>query len=110
MAVNDKAKELAEAIKATAEFAELRQAKSVIDRDRNLKTGLEAFNKKQTELYNSKLGVKEMEARVAELNKSFSELAKIPEVDKYIKASKKFNDLIGKVYSSINSAVESGLK
>lgn len=110
MAVNDKAKELAEAIKATAEFAELRQAKSVIDRDRNLKTGLDSFNKKQTELYNSKLPVKEMETRVAELNKNFGELAKIPEVDKYLKASKKFNDLVGKIYSSINNGIESGLK
>ena len=110
MGLNDKAKEFIDSVKATPEFAELRQSRSVIEKNRVLKNRVDDFSKHQMELYASKISPREVEARMAELNKKFEDLSKIPEVDKFLKASKQFNDMMSKVYKSMNDSLEAELK
>jgi hypothetical protein len=75
-----------------------------------LKIEVDRFNKRQAELISSKLSAKEAEAVLAELNKKFGELSIIPEVDKFLRASQKFNELVATAFSSINNSIETGLK
>lgn len=110
MGLQDKARELVELIKSTSEFSQLKQARSVLDKNRSLRDEMEHFNKRQSELYSGKLSVKEAESRTAELNRKYSELSKIPEVDKLLKASKQFNDMLAKFYKTIGDSLEKELK
>lgn len=110
MSLNQKAKELTDEIKSTVEFLELKQAKALIEKDKSLKRELEGFNRKQEELYSSKITETEFKTRVEELNKKLSELSGIREVDIYLKASKRFNDMMAKVYKYINESIEADVK
>lgn len=110
MGINEKAMEFANIIKRTGEFAELMQAKTVIERNRALRNEVDQFNKQQLAVYSGKLSVKEAEARIAELNNKFGNLSKIPEVDSFLKASKRFNDMMVKVYKIMNESIETDLK
>lgn len=110
MSLNEKAKELAGLIMKTSEFNELKQSKNNVDKNNELKSKLEDFNKRQSSLINSKTPVKDAEAKVAELNKMFESLSKVPEMSKLLRAEKSFNDLVSKVYKNINEAIQAGLK
>ena len=110
MRLDDKAIELVNVIKATAEFAELKQAKAAIDKNKALKSELEEFDKKQHQLLEMKIPAKEAEARTAELNKKFGSLSKIPEVEKYLDASRQVGNMLSKLYKIINDSIESELK
>lgn len=110
MNLNQKAKELTDSIKGTREFMELKQAKANIDKNKDLKIQVEEFVKKQTELFTSNKPGKEAESKAAELNKKFETLSKIPEVDKFLKAGKVFNDMMVRTYKSVSDSLESELK
>lgn len=110
MSLNERAKGLAEDLKATKEFIELKQAKIEIGKDKTLKSEVEGFNKQQAVLFSGKLSAKEAEAKTEELNKKFGSLSKIPEVDRYIKASRKFNEMMENVYKSISDSIDRELK
>jgi len=110
MRLNDKAIEFVNAIKATAEFAELKLAKATIDKNKALRSELEEFNKKQQQLLETKMSAKEAETRTAELNKKFGSLSKIPEVEKYLEASRQFGSMMSNVYKTINESIDSELK
>lgn len=110
MGMKEKARDLMEEVRSTKEFAELKQAKSVIDKNKALKSQVEEFNKQQMLLYSGKLSAKEAEAKVAELNKKFGDISKIPEVDRFLKASKQFNEVMSKVYKSMNDSIDAELK
>jgi len=90
MGLKNKTDELAAALKATAEFAELKQAKSAIDRNRGLKSQFEDMKRRQTAFYSGRLSAKEAEAGLAELDKAFGQLSAIPEFSRYMEAAKKF--------------------
>jgi len=108
---NQKAKELAEILKNTKEFSELKLAKSNIDLNKNLKIKIEDFKKKEQELFKLAKSGKDTKARAEELNKIFYTLSKIPEVDQFIKAEKQFNDnVVVKAYKAINDSIDSALK
>lgn len=51
-----------------------------------------------------------IEAKVSELNRQFGSLSRITEVDRFLKASKAFNDMMVKVYKTVNEAVEADLR
>jgi cell fate (sporulation/competence/biofilm development) regulator YlbF (YheA/YmcA/DUF963 family) len=110
MGLKNKASELAEALKATVEFAELRQAKVVIDRNGSLKSEVEDLKRKQTALYSGRTSAKEAESRMTELNKAFGQLSAVPEFKKYMETSGKFNQLLQDTFKEINEAIEAGLR
>lgn len=110
MGLKNKAAELAEALKATPEFAGLRQAKAAIDRNRSLKSEVEDLKRRQTALYSGRLSQNEAESRMAELNKVFGELTGVPEFKDYLETSGKFNELLNETFRQINESIEAGLR
>ncbi len=110
MDLKSKASELAEALKATAEFAELKQAKEAVDRNRGLRSEIEALRRKQRALFSGRLSANEAESGMAELNRNFGQLTGIPEFDRYMEVSGRFNELLNRILRQINESVESGLK
>lgn len=110
MNMNEKARELANLIMRTNEYNELKQSKNNVDKNRELKSKLEDFNKRHISLLNSKISSKEAEDKIAELNKSFENFSKVPEMSRLLKAEKSFSELMSKVYKSVNDAIEAGLK
>ena len=109
MSPNEKAAELGKSIISTKEFAELRQAKQSIDRNRELKRELDQLFEKQREVY-SKVSSRDRESGASEVNKRFSALSKHPEVNVYLKASEQFNELLARTYKTIGDYIDSGLK
>jgi cell fate (sporulation/competence/biofilm development) regulator YlbF (YheA/YmcA/DUF963 family) len=110
MGLSEKTRELAETIKLTKEFNELKQAKAYIDKNTSLKNEVEEFSKMQLQLYSGKLSSREVETKAAELNKTYTSMSKIPEIDRYLKATKQFNDIMTNVYKSINEYISMNLK
>jgi cell fate (sporulation/competence/biofilm development) regulator YlbF (YheA/YmcA/DUF963 family) len=110
MNVNESSIALAEAIKTTAEYSKLKQARSVIWGKPNLKKEIEEYNLSQKQLYNNRAPSKEIESKVQQLKTKYDNLLKNPEVDSYIKALNGFNELISKVYKNINQHLDNGLK
>lgn len=110
MNIGDKAKELTNAVMGTKEYTELKQAKSVIDKNKELRSKIEDFKKKEDALYKGKLSSSEAQKRATELNKIFENLNSIPEVNRFVNAEKSFNDMLQKVYRQVNDTLEASLK
>lgn len=110
MGLNEKAVELAVNLMNTAEYSELKKAKMYIDSNKGLRAELENFNKKQMNIYMDKYSENEAKSNIMELNKRYEELSKIPEVDRYLKASAKFNELLSGAYKIINDTISKSLK
>ncbi len=110
MGLREKAVELASELIRTGDFAELKQAKAAIDRYPALRRELESFNKRQVALYSSKLSASETAARLEQLGEKYEELAKVPEIGRYLEASKAFNTLLAGALKEVNASVEAELK
>ncbi len=110
MVLYDGVQDFISSVKQTKEFNELVQEKNYIEKKPLLKNEVLEFNKKLAAIYSSNKSTNVIEAKVTELNKQFGSLSKNPEVDRFIKASKSFNDMMVKVYKSINDSIESELK
>ncbi len=110
MGLNERIHDLSEALKATAEYSRLRQAKMVLEKNPALKKELEDFNKKQSELLSGKLSSVQAESRVKELNSRFEAMSKISEVDAYLKALKSFDSVLSKVYKSLGDSLDNGFR
>ncbi|ACL77188.1 YlbF family regulator [Ruminiclostridium cellulolyticum] len=110
MNIGDKAKELTNAVMGTKEYIELKQAKSVIDKNKALRSKIEDFKKKEDSLYKGKLSSNDAQKRAAELNKIFENLNNIPEVSRFVNAEKSFNDMLQKIYRQVNDTLEASLK
>ncbi|HEX2926011.1 MAG TPA: YlbF family regulator [Ruminiclostridium sp.] len=110
MSISDKAKELTTAVMGTKEYAELKQAKSVVDKNRELRSRIEDFKKKEESLYKGKLSATEAQKRASDLNTLFENLNTIPEVNRFVKAEKAFNDMLQRVYKLVSDTLESSLK
>lgn len=110
MKLNDVTYVLIDALKATPEFATLKQYKEIIDKNGSLRNKLLEFNKKQMDLYNGKISSKESELRVYELEENYRDLSKIKEIGDYLKASKQFYDKMGTAFKLINDSIEKDIK
>lgn len=110
MGLKNKAAELADALKASVEFAELKQAKAAIDRNRNLKNEVEDLKRKQTVVYSGRISAKEAESRIADINKIFGRLSEIPEFKRYMDTTVKFNEVLNETFRLINESIETGLR
>ncbi|MDP4094667.1 MAG: YlbF family regulator [Bacillota bacterium] len=109
MGMNEKISELAAGIMASAEYKNLKQSKLLIDRDTNMKREASELAKKQEALFKSSPG-REMENRTAEVNQKYNELCRIPEFDRYFKASKQFNELLSRVYKAVGDIIEADMR
>lgn len=101
---------LINAIKATPEYASLKQYKAIIDKNDSLRGKLIEFSKKQTNLYSGKISGKEADLMARELEENYRDISKINEVAEFLKASKQFNDIMFTVYKSINDSIEKDIK
>ena len=110
MALYDNMKEFVKAIKVTKEFNDLILYKNQIEKNPALKRQLIDFNKRVSEVYSSKKPPNAVTAEANELKKKFDDLAKIPEIDKYILASKKFNEMMLKTNKQIDESLQNDLK
>lgn len=110
MGIREKALELAAELKRSPDFAELKHTKMAIDRVPALKRELEAFNEKQNALYSSAVSPADANSRLEQLGKKYAELSKVPEIDRYLKATKSFNLLLANALKEVNSAIEAELK
>lgn len=110
MGIREKAAELAAELKRTPDFMELRRAKTAVDAIPALKQELGAFNRQQASLYSTSLSSSETSSRLEQLNRKYAELSRIPEIARYLKASKAFNTVLGNALGEVNSSIESGLK
>lgn len=110
MGIYDSAWGFVSAIKSTREFSELIQAKTYIEKNPSLKNEVNEFNRKLGEIYSTNMSTNMIETKVSELNRQFGSLSRIPEVDRFLKASKAFNDMMVKVHKLINESIEADLK
>jgi cell fate (sporulation/competence/biofilm development) regulator YlbF (YheA/YmcA/DUF963 family) len=105
MGLNDRLNSLIEEIKQSNEYINLVKTKVVIDKNSVLKNRLNDFNKRQGSTFDEKLSESAFEIRVKELDLLYNELIKIKEINDFMLASKKFDEVIGKVYKKINDGV-----
>lgn len=110
MSINDKALELAEAIKSSAEYINLKQAKKAIDSNPGLKRKVDEFKQMQQAIVNSGMPRKDIDIKVGELNKALEDLSKIPEINSYLKFEKELSAIMQKTLKTISSAIDSGLR
>lgn len=110
MGIYEGARDFVSIIKSTREFDELVQAKNYIERNSSLKSEVLKFSRRLADIYSSNKSAKVIESKVTELYSQFGSLSKITEVDRFLKASKTFNDMMIKVYRSMNDSIEAELK
>ena len=104
-----KATELAKTIIETREFADFREAKRRVDRNKHLKSYIDDYIKKQGEIYSVKVPPNELQAKVTKLNQTYREMAQIPEIGEFLAASKYFNDMMCRTYRDIWYIIERNL-
>lgn len=110
MGFNDAARDFINSMKSTREYIELLQTKTNIERNLSIKNEVIEFNKRLGEIYSSNKSADIKELRLKELNKQFGSLSQLPEVDRFLKASKAFNDMMVKVYKTMNDSIEADLR
>ena len=110
MNLDEKLREFADIIKRTREFCELKQAKAVVESKSDLSAKVAEFREKDRELFLGKYSGEEVRIRAARLNQLFEVLAKIPEVERLLKAEKEFSEILQSVYKSISGITSAGLK
>lgn len=108
MNLNNKAKEIAELIKSTREFAELKQAKMSLDSNKGLAARIESFKKKESKLMSS--GVEISESSIRQLQKEFNELSGYQEVARFLKAERAVSDMLFNVQKVISDLIEAALR
>jgi len=107
MNLNDKVKDFTDAIKKTREYIELKQAQALINKNPGLKKKVEEIKKKQQEiLMQYKPGQNKLESKILELNEEIKNISVVPEVNRYFAARINFNNMISKMYTIINEAIE----
>ncbi|MCT4565979.1 MAG: YlbF family regulator [Maledivibacter sp.] len=107
MLLESRIRDLVHAIKQTTEFAEFNKAKTNLDKYKNLKDEMKEFEKKQMELYKMDMQSREGRSLALEINKSFKNLSKYSEVHDLLNSAKVFNDMMFKVYKSIQDSLDS---
>ena len=110
MNLGKKSKELVSEIKKTREYTEFKKAKSNVEKYKDLKAEMEKFQKNQLALFSTKKSKQEIEYLTRELDKKFKHLSTLPEVKKLIKSKKDFDEMMFKLYKSINDELDSELK
>lgn len=100
MDINQKAKELAYYIRGTREFKEMNRNKDELEKDKSLKKHLDAYVTKKNQIY-SKYKIDDANKKVAKLDKEYMNFFNNPTVIKYMNSTNEFNNMMKKIYSSI---------
>lgn len=107
MGLNERLSSLVQEIKGTNEYSALQKTRGVIDKNSVLKNKLMDFNKKQGETFDRNISSKEFEEKAKALDMNYGELVKIKEIDDFMTASRKFDELMEKVFKGLNDSVYS---
>ncbi|PAB58569.1 YlbF family regulator [Anaeromicrobium sediminis] len=110
MSVQQTARALVRDIKSTKEFAELKRAKADIEKYKDLKEEIERFQRKQMEIFSGNRSKRESERLAAQLDQEFKSFSRNPQVNRFIRAGKNFNNMMSKLYKEINNQLDSELK
>lgn len=110
MIPTEKVKEVAQILTGTREFANMKQAKNIIDNNKELFARVEEFKRKEKELHSVKSPGRESGNKAVELERMFDSLSKIPQVDNFLRAEKEFNKLLIGVFKVLNDSIELGLR
>ncbi|MCZ2845007.1 MAG: YlbF family regulator, partial [Candidatus Bathyarchaeota archaeon] len=81
---------------------------SKIDRNSNYKQTVEGFQQRQMQILQSNSSEREIQSRLAELNKSF-EMSKTPEIARFFKANEQFNKVMEKINQTIRDGINQEL-
>jgi cell fate (sporulation/competence/biofilm development) regulator YlbF (YheA/YmcA/DUF963 family) len=103
MDVTKNAKALASSIKMSREFIELNSSKAIVEKNRNLKKQLDSYLYKQNTIYSRYQPGQQMEEKLAQLNKEYENFFRSSEVNNYLLAAQKFNEMMEKIYKYIES-------
>lgn len=107
MQVYDTVNKLAEEIKTSAEFIDLKNAKQAINIMPEYKNKIEEFNKlRYEEQLNAMQTGKKDETKMLNIQNMYKEMIEIPEIRKYFDAELKFNVMLGDVNRIISEAVK----
>lgn len=107
MQVYDTVNKLAEEIKTSKEYVDLKNAKEVIKSNIEYQTKISNFNKlRYEEQLNSLQTGKTDETKMQEIQKIYSELIQIEDIKKYFDAELKFNVVLADVNKIISEAVK----
>ena len=107
MQVYDTVNKLAEELKNSKEYLDLKNAKEIIKSNLEYKTKITKFNKlRYEEQLNSIQTGKTNEEKMHEIQKMYSELIQIEEVKNYFDAELKFNVILADVNKIISEAVK----
>ncbi len=100
MDINQKAKELAYYIKGTREFKNMNRYKDELEKNRSLKKHMDSYLNKKNQIY-SRYKLDEANKRVSKLDKEYINFFNDPLVINYMNSTSEFNDMMKKVYASI---------
>ena len=103
MDVTKKAKELASSIKMSNEFIELNKYKSILEKNRSLKKQLDSYLYKQNAIYSRYQPGQQMEEKLAQLSREYENFFRSSEVNNYLLATQRFNEMMEKIYKYIES-------
>lgn len=107
MQVYDTVNKLAEEIKTSSEYMDLKNAKQAINIMPEYKNKIDEFNKlRYEEQLNSMQTGKTDEAKMLNIQNMYKEMIEIPEIRKYFDAELKFNVLLADVNRIISEAVK----
>ena len=98
----NEAKKLANYIKETSEFKNMKRNKIELEKNKTLKKQLDLYLNKKNEIY-SKNNIKDSSRLISNLQDEFSEFFKNPVVNNYFESNKKFNNLMNSIYKSIEN-------
>ena len=107
MQVYDTVNKLAEEIKTSSEYMDLKNAKQAINIMPEYKKKIDEFNKlRYEEQLNSMQTGKTDEAKMIDIQNMYKEMIEIPEIRKYFDAELKFNVMLGDVNRIISESVK----
>lgn len=107
MQVYDTVNKLAEEIKSSTEYMDLKNAKQAINIMPEYKKKIDEFNKlRYEEQLNSMQTGKTDEAKMIDIQNMYKEMIEIPEIRKYFDAELKFNVMLGDVNRIISESVK----
>lgn len=107
MQVYDTVNKLAEEIKSSTEYMDLKNAKQAINIMPEYKKKIDEFNKlRYEEQLNSLQTGKTDEAKMTNIQNMYKEMIEIPEIRKYFDAELKFNVMLGDVNRIISESVK----
>ena len=107
MQVYDTVNKLAEELKQSEEYKNLKEAKKIISDNNEYQKKILEFNKlRYEEQLNSIQTGKTDETKMQKIQELYKDLVTIPEIKRYFDAELKFNILLGDVNKTITEAVK----